>query len=212
LAANVVCISRDLGAKGETVGRLVAKRLGLRYVDEEVIARAAERGGVETGVVADAEQRKSRLLRVLDLLTDVGSASGLMGAEPAPVREAREAEHRQLILDVLEEIGGEGNAVIVAHAASMALAGRDGMLRVLVTASPEIRLKRVAEAEGDAQAEKLVKASDASRAEYFKRFYSIDRELPCHYDLVVNTDLLAPEQAAEIIVHAAGVADVAPVE
>jgi hypothetical protein len=204
MSCRLVCISRDFGAQGDTVGRLVADRLGLRYVDEEVIARAAERGGIESGVVADAEQRKSRLLRVLDLLTDVGAGSGMMGVEPAPVRQAREAEHRQLILDVLEEIGGEGNAVIVAHAASMALAGRDGMLRVLVTASPEVRRKRLAESEGEEQAAKLVKQSDAARAEYFKRFYSIEQELPSHYDLVVSTDSIPPEQAAEIIVHAAG--------
>jgi hypothetical protein len=61
----------------------VAERLGLRYVDEEVIARAAERGGVEPGQLADAEQRKSRLLRVVELLTDMGTGSGIVGAEPS---------------------------------------------------------------------------------------------------------------------------------
>ncbi|MBA3366230.1 MAG: cytidylate kinase family protein, partial [Actinobacteria bacterium] len=41
MSARVVCISRELGAGGEQIGRLVAERLGLQYVDEEVIARAA---------------------------------------------------------------------------------------------------------------------------------------------------------------------------
>ena len=34
MATRVVCISREIGAEGETVGRLVAERLGLQYVDE----------------------------------------------------------------------------------------------------------------------------------------------------------------------------------
>ncbi|HEX9416311.1 MAG TPA: cytidylate kinase-like family protein [Gaiellaceae bacterium] len=207
MTVRVVCISRESGAEGETIGRLVSERLGLQYVDEEVISRAAERGGVHADQLADSEQRKSRLLRVVEVLSDMGTGSGIVGAEPAPARTEREDLHRDLIRGVVEEIAGEGNAVIVAHAASMALAGQEGMLRVLVTASPQVRIRRLTESpgsEGDAQ--KLVKEDDAARALYFKRFYSIDRELPTHYDLVVNTDVLEPEQAAEIVVHAANVA------
>jgi len=206
VAARVVCISRELGAEGETVGRLVADRLGLQYVDEEVIARAAERGGVEEDQLTDSEQRKSRVRRVVELLTDAGTATGVPGAEPASLRAAREDSHRALIRAVVAEVAEEGDAVIVAHAASMALGPRDGVLRVLVTASPETRIGRVAAAEGDADAATRVRQSDAARVEYFKRFYDIERELATHYDLVVNTDLFAPEQAAEVIVHTAGVA------
>jgi cytidylate kinase len=41
---------------------------------------------------------------------------------------------------------------------------------------------------------------DAGRADYSKRFYGIDRELPTHFDVVVNTDILTPHDAANIIV------------
>jgi cytidylate kinase len=36
-----------------------------------------------------------------------------------------------------------------------------------------------------------------------KRFYGIDAERPTHYDLVVNTDKLTPDDAARLIVDAA---------
>jgi len=52
-------------------------------------------------------------------------------------------------------------------------------------------------------AEKLLKDSDAARADYFLRFYRIERELPTHYDLVVNTDALKPEEATDIVAAAA---------
>jgi cytidylate kinase len=45
--------------------------------------------------------------------------------------------------------------------------------------------------------------SDAGRADYFLRFYRIQRELPTHYDLVINTDLLKAEEASSIIIAAA---------
>jgi cytidylate kinase len=206
MPARVVCISRETGAEGEEVGRLVAQRLSLQYVDEEVIARAAERAGVDEEQVADTEQRRSRIARVLDFLTDAGTGSGAIGPETPALRAAREEGHRALIRSVVEEIADDGNAVIVAHAASMALAGRDGLLRVLVTASPETRIKRLAPTEGNADAARLVREGDAARVEYFKRFYDIAQELPTHYDLVVNTDALSADQAAEVVVRAAKVA------
>jgi len=207
--ARVVCISREVGAEGEAVGRLVAEKLGLQYVDEAVIARAAERGGVDQEQLADAEQRRSRLRRVLELLTDAGAAAGAHVAEPAAVRAEREEANRALIRSVIQEIAAEGNAVIVAHAASMALAGAEGILRVLVTASPEERVKRIVADEeelSNADAARLINESDAGRAAYFKEFYGVDEELPTHYDLVVNTDVLGAEQAAEIVVYAAKLA------
>jgi cytidylate kinase len=207
IVARLVCISRELGAEGEEVGRAVAERLGLQYVDEDVITRAAERGGVEEDHLADAEQRKSRIRRVIELLTDAGTAVSA-GVETSAMRAAREEQHRSLIRAVIEEIGAEGNAVIVAHAASMALAGTDGVLRVLVTASPEERVKRLVGREGlaNADAARQVTESDQARAEYLRAFYGIGQELPTHYDVVVNTDVLDPGQAADIIVLAAKIA------
>jgi cytidylate kinase len=115
-----------------------------------------------------------------------------------------------LIRSVIEETAAAGSSVIVAHAASLALAGREGVLRVLVTASPRTRAQRLASAAGmdDKQAARAIKQSDAGRADYIKRFYSIGAELPTHYDLVVNTDRLGPEDAARLIVEAARLADV----
>lgn len=205
MPARVVCISRETGAEGEEVGRLVAERLGLQYVDEEVIARAAERAGVADEQVADTEQRRSRIARVLEFLTDAGTGSGAIGPETSALRAAREEGHRALIRSVVEEIADDGNAVIVAHAASMALAGREGLLRVLVTASPETRIKRLAQTESNADAARLVKDGDSARADYFKRFYDVEQELPTHYDVIVNTDALSAGQAAEVVVRAAKV-------
>jgi cytidylate kinase len=87
----------------------------------------------------------------------------------------------------------------VAHAASIALAGREGILRVLVTASADTRELRLADGLVDEETEGAVRESDAARADYLERFYGVEPELPTHYDLVVNTDVLTVERAAAAI-------------
>src|SRR5207237_5598944 len=110
-----------------------------------------------------------------------------------------------LIVETIEQTAARGNAVIVAHAASYAIGRGDAVLRVLVTASPETRAARVANGGelDQAGAARAVKESDAGRADYLKRFYDVGEESPVHYDLVLNTDALSIEQAAELISQAA---------
>jgi cytidylate kinase len=95
--------------------------------------------------------------------------------------------------------------VIVAHAASLALGGTEGVLRVLVTASPETRAQRLAAAQGISaeDAATAVAASDRERRDYLHRFYRVKEELPTHYDVVINTDVLSPQQAVDVVLAAA---------
>ena len=204
---RVVAISPTDGSAGEALGAIVAYKLGFRLINDQVVARVAWEAGVDPGVVADVERRKSVVARVLRGLGDVAPAAtaDLLGSpivdDPAPRRDAL----RGLIRNVLWESAEAGDAVIVAHAASLALAARADVLRVLITASAETRARRLAEAEkiGEAEAAKLVARGDANRADYLKRFYGISRELPTHYDIVLNTDHIALEEAAALILAAA---------
>jgi cytidylate kinase len=203
----VVCISHAAGAGGEEVGRLVADRLGFLYVNEEIVARAAAKGGLNAGDVADEERRKSLGARVLNAIAQGGGEAWALGASgPLGSREELDSDDIQsLIRETIEQTAARGKAVIVAHAASYAIGSGDGVLRVLVTASPETRAARVANGGelDQAGAARAVKESDAGRADYLKRFYDVGEESPVHYDLVLNTDALSLEQAAELISQAA---------
>jgi uncharacterized protein len=207
VACRIVCISHATGAGGEDVGRLVAEQLGFLYVDEEIVAEAAARGGVDPAQVADEEQRKSVAGRLLDALAQGGGEGwALSGSLPLGTgEEVGSDEVRALIRETIEQTAARGNAVIVAHAASRALTGMPEVLRVLVTASPETRARRLSAAWGIDQKEaaRAVKDADAGRRSYLKRFYDVAEEAPEDYDVVVNTDVLSVEQAAAIASRAA---------
>jgi cytidylate kinase len=206
---TVVCISHSSGAGGEEVGRLVAERLGFLCVDEEIVARAAVKGGIDAAEVADEERRKSLAVRVLNAMARGGGDAWAFGGS-VPLRSGEELDSddiQALIRETIEQTAARGNAVIVAHAASHAISPGPAVLRVLVTASPHTRAARVSDAEGLDQADtaRALKDSDAGRADYLKRFYDVGEELPTHYDLVFNTDSLTIERVAELVAEAASV-------
>ena len=194
---------------------MVGARLGFRVINEEITARAAAAAGVNQQAVQDVEQRRTVLEKILDLLASSGAASasflpvpdaqfaeGIPGMDPQAGSVLPSDELRGLIRAAIEEFVAAGSVVILAHAASQLLAGRDHVLRVLVTASPQTRSARLAEAFGIPmnKADASVKNGDAGRADYLKRFYGVEQELPTQYDVVVNTDKLTPEEGAAAVV------------
>ena len=216
MSFGVVCISRTDGARGEAVAQLVAERLGFRYIDDQIIARAAELAQVAPALVAATEKRQPLLQRLIDKLVVAQEMIGPVALDtlfPVGVGisgttvggKAPADDLRTLIRAAIYEVAKQGQAVIVSHASSMALAFVEGVLRVLVTASPVTRARRVAASAGmsEAEATAAIAQADRSRQDYFRRFYEIREEQSTHYDLVINTDVLTAEQAGDLIVFAA---------
>ena len=208
MAARVVCISQVLGGRGEEIGPLVAERLGFSYVNDEIIAWAAAKGGVSAAEVANAEERQSALGRILaeigrSAIPETLALSGFARMDDESGETSDDL--RGLIQSVVAETAERGDVVIGAHGASFALAGKPGVLRVHVVASQETRLRRLAESsqDGTKEAQKALKDSYRARADYLSRFFGVKSEQPAHYDLVLNTDSLDAEQAAEIVSAAA---------
>ena len=209
MACRVVCISSEDGTGGREIAQLVAAQLGFRLFDEDIVMRAAVDAGVDRAVVADVEKRKSLLVKVVEGMGPAGLGMGY-AAPTAPeslgVRDPGSSELRGLIRSVIEETAATGEAVIVAHAASLALGEREDVLRVAVTASLDTRGKRLADELGVSvsDAKRTLKRYDANRADYIKRFYGIGEEGPTHYDIVINTDKLSRDDAVQLIMQAAG--------
>jgi len=216
MASSVVCISRTNGALGDSIAHTVARQLDYRYVDEEIVQRAAEKANVDPETIMDAERRKSFVRRLLDGLPGTAviadpltEITGLpLGLEEVRLLAPRttKADARDVIRAVIGEFAREGRVVIVAHAASMALKSMAGVLRVLITASPTVRAGRISH-DGKllepSAATSAIRESDRNRQDYLRRFYDVEREEPTHYDLVINTDVLTPQQAAAIVCDAA---------
>jgi cytidylate kinase len=198
---SVISISRALGAGGDEIAREIASRLGFRLVDEEIIVGAADKAGVSPETIAKVERTPSLIDRIMNYMGTTQVEPG--GYVPPPPDKVSPA-YESLIEQVVRETAAQGSVVILAHGASIPLAQQKGVLRVLITGSPDARAARLTKsgAMSDRQAKKAIQGSDRERREYLRRFYGIGTEVPTHYDIVLNTDVLEPSGAAGIIASA----------
>jgi cytidylate kinase len=195
---RAVALSQVDGASGESIGHQLARKLGFGYLNEAIVAQVARDHGVDPALVAEAERRKSFFTRVAEM-----AARGAVDVAPDPSLYVSDETDALLALirDALRDAADRGNVVLVAHAACYACAGHPDVLRVGVTAPLPVRESRVASALGitGAEAARRLRRSDAGRASYLKRVYGVSRESPADYDVVLNTERLAPDTAAGLI-------------
>ena len=195
---RAIALSQVDGAGGELVGRDLAQQLGFGYLNEAIVAQVAKDYGVDTAVVVEAERRKSFLTRVAEI-----AARGAVDVPPDPSLYVSDQTDTllSLIRQAVRDAADRGSVVLVAHAACYACVDLPQVLRVCITAPLQTRASRMASALSisDKEAARLLRRSDAGRASYLKRVYGVDAESPADYDVVINTERLAPDAAAGLI-------------
>jgi cytidylate kinase len=202
MTARVVTFSTQLGSGGNAISRAVAEKLRYRFYDWEIISRAAQEAGVSPEVLAVATSERSPgfIERVIGRLAGLGAAE----TSPAPAVTPNllgSEDYRQFIEHVVRELGTQGDVVIVNRAGQVVLSDVPGVLRVLIYGSPERRAARfAANQERDPEAVRQnVADSDRQRGEYLKRVYHLDWLSAVNYDLAINTDIVSPELAVDMI-------------
>ena len=199
-----ITFSREYGAGGSTVARLVADTLRWRLVDNQVVEEVARRAGMTPDDVARREERGpsfiERLARALTAATPE-----LLGPEPLAVPEAEEARLVRLTEQVVTDACAADDAVLVGRGAVALLGRREDALHVKLVASLEHRIRVVADRLGadEEAAAKRIRDIDAHRRRYHRQWYDRDWSDPGNYHLTINTGWVGLEQAAELIVAAA---------
>ena len=208
----VITIGRQFGAGGRTVGEMLARELGYDLLESQIIDKVAHRLQLpKEEVEAEDEQPGSLLAR---LLVALGSASTepLIPADAAawnppntdPAFDTRKAVLR-LTQHVIEEAAREGDVVIVGRGGAYLLRDLPGALHVFLGAAKSVRVKTVMARLNIASEEEALRKltrTDENWTAYIKQVYGHDRNLPGHYDLVLDTGRLGYEGTVAAIVAA----------
>ena len=207
----VITIGRQFGAGGSTVGEMLARKLNADLLESKLIDEVAHRLELPKEEVEAADEQPGSLLS--RLLIALGSASGepMIPPETAawtppnadPVFDTRLAV-LEITQQVIKEAARSGNVVIVGRGAAYLLSDLVGALHVYLEASQTVRVKTLMKRFGisEEEARRRMKQTDENRTAYVKQVYGHDRNLPGHYDLVLNTGRLGYEATVDTILAA----------
>src|ERR1700687_2419551 len=208
----VITIGRQFGAGGTTVGGMLARRLKIDLLESRIIDEVAHRLQLpKEEVEAEDEQPGSLLGR---LLVALGSASTEPMIPPeatawTPPNSDPTFDTRKAVLlitkHVIQEAAREGNVVIVSRGGAYILRDFPGSLHVFLRASTAARAKTVMaryKIASEDEAKKRIKSTDENWTSYIKQVYGHDRNLPAHYDMVLDTGTLGYDATVDVIVAA----------
>jgi CMP/dCMP kinase len=196
----LITISRQFGAGGSLVARRVARTLGWSVVDNELVDEIARRIGKPPEEVAEREERVPSFV---ERLARAMVASPEVPLIPAtPMESLDEAQLVKVTEAVVAEAAEQGRVVVVGRGAAAVLAREAGALHVRLVAPKPFRTRVVAERLGvdEKAAEKAISDTDGQRARYHKQYYHRDWTDPVNYHMVLNTEALGFEGAAELVV------------
>lgn len=160
----IVTISRQMGSGGSEIGFRLAKSLGLRYIDREILTRTAVMLDEKEQVIADRLERVSGFWEEALHSLCMGSAETGYTAPPVSfIPDNRLFEVRNLIM---KDIAAQCSAVIVGHAGFHILRDHPRLVNIFVGADPDFRARRVMEQYSVASFEEalsMIRHSDRER-------------------------------------------------
>ena len=204
----IVTIRGQMGSGAPDIGRQIAAKLNIDYIDREIIAKVAKQTQWAKQIVAEKEKPPGTLLgRIAEAL---GRGSTMMGVEFSgaymPVYDIPldNDSYVKGLESVIKKLAQKKAIVIRGRGSQFILKDILDAFHILIVATEEIRIKRIISSLklNEDEAKKEINRSDSSHREFIKRYFKSDLEDPVNYDIVVNTSVLDFKDATVIILKA----------
>jgi cytidylate kinase len=200
----VVTIRGQMGSGAPEIGKIVAEKLHIDYIDREIIADVAKRLKWSKQGVADKETPPGSMWgRIAEALGRGYSIGPGYGGAYLPMYEIPLDDFHYLtgLESVIKELAGSQAVIIRGRGSQFILKEWPGALHVLLVAPEETRVNRIKTSLklNESDARKEMNRSDSSHREFIKRYFQADLENPVNYDIVLNTGSLSFEDTAAII-------------
>ncbi len=188
LTDKIITIGRSYGAGGRTLGQLVAKRLNIPYYDSQLLARAAEESGLSAKYLESLDEKNVMLS---PLYQSIG-----FGTKDYVFLEQKAAQAQR---EIIEKIAAEGPCVIVGRRADQILQGKENLLSVFICGAEKSRIRHVSERDHISmkEAKQKVAKADRERSAYYNQTSDFRWGDPENYDVCINLDRIALENAAD---------------
>ena len=197
-----ITISRQLGSGGSYVGKHVADRLHIKYVDREILRKLSAYLQEDEKVLSGREERVSGFWeRVMQTFCYGVPEAGYL---PPPLRTIPDEDFFAAEAKIIREVTGDCSAVIVGRAGFHILKGRPNLVKVLLHAPREFRVQRIMKIYSipdRESAEAILDNSDRQRAKFVKTVTGLDWMDASSFNVCVDTEAAGFTGTTEIILR-----------
>jgi len=192
-----ITISHLIGSGGAYVGEKLADRLGIPFLDREIIQSVAQQLNI---LESEVERREERLTTFWDNFN-----RSMIGLSPIIIAEfpqlaPSDSELFKTECETIQKIASKSSAIFLGRCGWDILKNHPNHVSILLTANHSDRVKRLCTlyelTEQDAR--KLIKTNDQERDAYNKKFTQKNWVDARYYDLCVNTSSTGWDGAVEI--------------
>ena len=195
----VITISRQFGSGGQTLGKMIADKLGYVFVDNEIIQRLAEEANVSTNWIKSFEKEAgSRMSKMVSRVVSKRWLDCILGGERGYLDEQIYLDYMVLII---AQIADEGDAVIMGRGSQYILNDHPDAFHILLVDELENRVKFLVEHYkiSERKAYNAVKNEDQRRINLYSRLGKKDYEDPMLYHLVLHMGRIGLDKALELV-------------
>lgn len=187
---RIITISREFGSGGRFIGEKVAKKLGIKYYDKDIIAQIAEQSGFSPEYIT----AKAELSPKKGLFAYAFSGRDVTGKS---IEDMVYEAQRKVILEIAEK----ESCVIIGRNADFILKDRDNVLNVFIHGDMPEKVARICKLYNvtEEEAEKMMADIDKRRMTNY-RFYTDQKwGMAKNYTVSLNSSELGYDLCEKII-------------
>lgn len=195
----VITISRQFGAGGRTLGKMIAENLGYTFADNDIIQRIAYQANVSEDWVESFEKEAgSRISRLISSMVSQRWIDRVLADERGYLDEKIYLDYLVLII---AQIGDEGNAVILGRGSQYILNDHPDAYHILLIDELDNRIKFMSThyEMSEKKAARVVSAEDKRRQNLYSKLQKKDFDDPGLYHLVLNMSRMSLTKAMDMV-------------
>ncbi len=195
----VVTISRQFGAGGKTLGKMVADKLDYSFADNEIIQRVATEANVSPEWVTAFEKEAGTWVNKI--------VSGMVSQKMLNrvLKDERGYLDEKIYLDylvlIIAQMADEGDVVILGRGSQYILDDHPDATHVLLVNDVDHRVDFIKERYDvtEKKARQWVSSEDQRRINLYRRLSKADYDSPSLYHMVLNMARVGMDEACDIV-------------
>ena len=195
----VITISRQFGAGGITLGKMIAEKFGYTFADMQIIKMVAEMANVSTHFVETVEKEAGgKFSKFISKTVSKPLVERILKDERGYIDEEIYLDYLVLII---AQMADDGNVVILGRGSQYILNDHPDAYHILLIDTFENRTRFMQKHYdlSQSRATQVVKSEDKRRLNLYKKLHKTDYDNPELYHLVLNMNRIDLDKAFELV-------------